>query len=324
MLPVHYQITLGSSTYIPKDKSCLIDLQAIASLSVPVNHCRVVLGNPVGLTVKPQDPVTIKLGYGTTTEVVFTGTVGEVEWDIDRVTIYAIGAFQALTAARFNLLYEKPNAGDIVKDVAQSRLKLKMDKVESGLRFAVYALGDRTSAYDHLQAIANQCGFDLYANSQDKVVFALYKAATTHKLTYGIDILSLTLAQPTESVTSIEVYGESPSSQGQGDQAYSWLTKKEVKGSAGTKSGVMLRLADPTARTQDLAGKIAKSILAIKQQKSRGQVKVLGDAKLKLGDGIEIAKMPLSQQNGSFKITGVTHRLNRQQGFYTTIDWEEA
>lgn len=323
MLPVQYQLTLGSTTYTPKDQPYLVDLQSIASLTSPVNHCRMVLSPPIDLDLQPSDPVVIKLGYGTTTELVFTGRVESLEWSIDRVTIHSVSAFQSLTSARFNLLYEKPNAGEIVKDIASTRLKLKVENVESGLKFSVYALGDRTSAYDHLRSIANQCGFDLYANPQDKVVFALYKAATTHKLTYGIDILSLTLTQPTEGVTGIEVYGESPSSQGQGDQAYSWLTKKEVKGSAGKKSGVLLRLDDPTARTQDLAGKIAKSVLATKQQKPRGHIKVLGDAKLKLGDGIEIAKMPLSQQNGTFKITGVKHRLNRQQGFYTAIDWEE-
>jgi hypothetical protein len=45
---------------------------------------------------------------------------------------------------------------------------------------------------------------------------------------------------------------------------------------------------------------------------------------MQLGDAITVKKMPLSQQNGTFKIVGVTHRLNHQQGFYTVINWEEA
>jgi hypothetical protein len=53
-------------------------------------------------------------------------------------------------------------------------------------------------------------------------------------------------------------------------------------------------------------------------------IKVVGEPKAKLGDSIEIAKMPISSLNGTFKITGVEHYLSRNKGFYTTIHWEEV
>lgn len=324
MLQVNHDITIGASSYSPKQQTQLMDLQAIASLAIPVNSCRLVLGHPETVKVAPKDPVTVKLGDGNNSTLVFTGIVGSVEWGIDRVMVYAVGAFQSLILARFNLLYEKPNAGDIVKDIIQSRLKLGVAKIENGGKFLVYALGDRISAYDHLQQLSHKSGFDFYANTQDKVIFAQYKATKTHELTYGSNILTWHLQQPLPGVTGIEIYGESPSSQGQGEQAYTWLTKKEVKGSAGNRSGGMLRLDDPTVRTQDSASKVAQAILENRQQKQRGRIKSLGDPNIQLGDAVKVVKMPLSQQNGTFKIIGITHRLNRHRGFCTIIDWEEA
>lgn len=323
MQHVHHHITIGSTAYSPDDQPLLIDIQGKASLMVPVHSCRITLSTP-DIKAKPDDPVVVKLGYGSDRPTLFTGVVQRVEWGIDRTTIYAASAFHNLTTARLNLVYEKPNAGDIVKDVAQSRLKLKVDKVENGIKFPVYVLGDRTSAYDHIRVLSDQCGFDVYATPEDKLVFAKYSAAQTHTLTFGENILSLTQSDPLPSVTGIEVYGESPASQGQGDQAYAWLTKKEVKGSAGGSSGVTLQVSAPTARTQSIANTIAKSLLEQTSQKMRGQVRVLGDGAIKLGDAIKVQKMPTSSQNGTFKITAVTHRLNRRQGFYTVVDWEKA
>lgn len=324
MLVVNYQITLGSTTYTANDRSRLVYLQTTAALAIPSHRCRLVLAQPQTLKVAPQDEITVKLGYGDSLKLVFTGIVETVEWDIDRVTVQATSGFRTLVSARFNLLYEQPNAGDIAKDIVQNRLKLKGDQIENGLKFPVYVLGDRISAYEHLRTLARQCGFDFYANTQDKAVFAEYKAANTHRLSYGSSILSVNAHHPSTGITGVEIYGESPSSQGQGEQAYTWLTKKEVKGTAGSGSGLLLRLEDATARTEAIAGTIAQSTLANRRQKQRGQVTVLGDSNLALGDAIAIANMPLDQQNGTFKIVGVNHRLNCQQGFYTLIDWEDA
>jgi hypothetical protein len=123
--------------------------------------------------------------------------------------------------------------------------------------------------------------------------------------------------------SGVEVYGESPASQGQGEKAVSWLTKKEVKGTDGKKSPETLQIGDSTARTQDIANKIAKAYLKKYQKKQKGVIKVVGEPEAKLGDGVEIAKMPISSLNGTFKITGVEHYLSRKKGFYTTIHWEE-
>ncbi|MEL6940297.1 MAG: hypothetical protein AAFO84_14005 [Cyanobacteria bacterium J06598_1] len=323
--PVTYSVTIGATTYTTTHRPLLQEILTNADLNMPLNSCRLVFAqdDKEGLAAQPDDAVTVKLGYGQQQETIFSGIVQSIDWGIQRTTVRAISSLHKLTASRINTLYEHSSAGDMVKDVAQSRFKLKLQRVESGLSFPVYALGDRFSAYDHIRTLAQQCGFDFYANSADKLVFARYQAALTHEVAYSNNLLRFTQTQPLTTTTGVEIYGESPASQGQGNQAYAWLTKKEVQAAAGKKSITLVRQSDPTARTQAIARKIAQATLQRTRQKARGQVSVLGDGAIRLGDAIKVSKLPSSKQNGTFKITGVTQRLSRWQGFCTDIAWEE-
>lgn len=321
MLKISYKIKLGSTTYTANDKTLLLDLRSQASLQVPVNTCRIVLGIPKNVQVAPKNPVSVELGYAKQTTLVFTGRVTRVDWEIDRVNIEAASAFSDLTLLRLNRVYEKSYAGDIVKDILK-QVKLPFGKVENGIKFSVYTVGDRLTASEQLKTLGQQCGFDSYANERDRAIFAQYSPATTHTFAYGQDILNCRFEQPQTGIEKVEIYGESPASQGQGEQASSWLTKKEVKATAGSGANI-LRVADPTARNQAVAQNIAKGMLTHLQRKQQGQITVIGAANVKLGDGIQTTKMPISQQNGSFKVTGVKHTINRRQGFLTAIAWEE-
>jgi hypothetical protein len=322
MLTVGHKITIGTAVYASSDSSRLLDLQMEAALDVPVNVCRVVLGVPAGLSVAPEDPVEVALGYEDNLTLVFTGTVGSVNWGLDAVRIQAVGSFRWLLAARFNLFYEKPKAGDIVADVV-GRSGLSAGKVENGLEFPTYAIGENQTAYDHLRHLARACGFDLYADPADKVVFAGYGPAETHEFQYSRDILSLSLSDQIPLLAGMEVYGSSPVSHGQGADAYSWLAKKEVRGSAGTTSGITLRVSDPALKDLDSAGAVAQSVFETTSRSRSGSLRALGSAEARLGDAIRISDMPDGSLNGRFKITGIKHRLNKVQGYTTTIYWTE-
>lgn len=315
---VKHEVTIGSTTYTLDDQTRLLDLRVQAALAVPVHTCRLSLGPVTGLTVAPADAVSVSLGYNDTLETVFTGTVATVDRGMARLIVHAASAFQALVAARYNLVYENTPGGDIVSDLV-SRLEIQTEKVEAGLTFAAYALGEEQTVYAHLCALARQCGFDLYATQEDKLVFAKYRAATTHDFTYGVDILAFTLDEQPAPLSGVDVYGESPASHGQGTDGISWLTKKEVKGSAGDKAGRVLRVIDPTARTEDVARQMATAILAAGTATQMGTLKVLGAPGVKLGDAVNTTEMPLDSHNGTFKVTGVTHTLNSKSGFVTTL-----
>jgi len=323
-LQVNYKVTIGTTTYTVDDSSLVLNLRVSSSLNIPVNLCEISLSLADSLAPSLDESITVKLGSNSQLSQVFQGKVSQIKWQVDRVNIEAMSSFSSLTKAKFNLLYEKSFAGDIVKNIAQNILGLKVKQVDNGIKFPVYVIGNQQTVYENLQILAQKCGFDMYANIEDQLVFAPYKTSKKHKFEYGINLLAWEQMEENPLQSGVEVYGESPASQGQGEKAVSWLTKKEVKGSDGKKSPETLQLEDSTARTQDIANKIAQSYLKKYQKKQKGVIKVVGEPEAKLGDSIEIAKIPTSSLNGTFKITGVEHYLSRKKGFYTTIYWEEV
>lgn len=323
MLTVGHRVTIGSASYEWGDHSRLVGLRTHASLSVPVNTAWVALAPPDGLSAAPDDELVVELGYGDDLEKVFSGVVETAEWGIERLAVHAAGSFHKLVTARLNLFFEKTKAGDIVSDVA-GQLEIATGNVESGLEFPAYALSDSLTAYDSLRNLAWRCGFDLYADVDDQLVFAAYDPAETHAFQYGVNILSLYLGHPTDSVTGAEIYGESPASHGQGQDSTSWLTKKDVKGTAGSSGVATWRRFDPSARTQEDAAQMAEAALAALSTKRACTLRALGSPAVQLGHEIEIAKMPLDDQNGVFKVSGVEHRLDRRHGFYSIIHGVEV
>lgn len=320
-LTINYKLTLGSQTYVADERSQLLSLQTSSALAIPINQCILTLTNPTDVQIKLEDSVTVELGYGKDLTTVFKGQVTHVERSFTRLTLEVSSSLSVLTRTYLNRLYDKPKAGDIVKDILK-QTNLKQAKIDNGLSFSGYTLGDNQSAYRHLQHLAQQCGVDVYADVDDKIVFAAHKAAKTHGAEYGKNILKYESFSPQPTVDRLEVYGESPASKGQGDKATTWLTQQEIKGSSGNSSGTTLRIADPTARTEALAQQIAKSLLAIHKTKAQGRLTLLGTPMIQLGHSIKLSNLPQSHQNGTFKVVGVTQRLTYQLGFITIIDWE--
>lgn len=320
-LKINYKLTLGSQTYGADERSQLLSLQTSAALAIPINQCTITLTNPAGVKVELGDSVTVALGYGNDLTPVFKGQVSHLERGLTRLTLEASSALSVLTRTYLNRLYEKPKSGDIVKDVL-TQTDLKSAQIDNGLNFSIYTLGDTQSAYGQLQHLAQQCGVDFYADVDDQIVFATHKATKTHGAEYGKTILKYDCFSYQSEIDRLEVYGESPASKGQGDKATTWFTQKEIKGSSGKSSGTTLRIADPTARTEALAQKIATSLLAVHQTKAQGRLMLLGNPEIQLGHAIKLSNLPQSQQNGTFKVVGVTQRLSDQLGFVTTVDWE--
>lgn len=318
-----HKITIGNNEHSTASGSRLVFLQSKASLDAPVNVCRMILAPPQDLRIAVGDPVRAELGDDTQLEPVFTGKVVRRALGIEGVTVDAAGSFQYLLASNFNLVYEKSKAGEIVSDLA-GRTGVTTEAVDGGVEFPAYALGDERAAYEHLRHFADLCGFDLYADREDKLIFAPYRPLSTHAFAYGVNILSCVLDERTPAFAGVEVYGESPSSLGQGADAYSWMTKQEVKGSAGSADGLLLRVREPAIKDVDTAGSAAQALLEKISVAKSGRLVAIGCPEAGLGDGLLISGMPDSSLNGEYKITGVMHRVSKQQGFLTTLEWSEA
>jgi hypothetical protein len=291
-----------------------------------INTAIIRLGPVPEGNVAVGDEVEIELGddEGGTAKV-FTGVVSELRRQAGGYTIWCSSALQCLTRLHVNKVYEQQKAGDIVSDLA-GIAELSSGSVEAGLSYPFYAIGSDRHLLDHLLTLAKRDGFDLYADVDDALVYAAYSGplGLPLKLRYGAEILEFHAEEQAAAVDGVEVYGESPASLGEGDKAYSWLTKEEVKGNAGSSSGNVLRMAIASIRNQDAAGIAAENILAELSLKNSGWVEVLGTSKPELGGTIELSDIPDGGPNGSYKVTGVKHRLDKTHGFITTVFWREV
>lgn len=326
MIP-QFSITAGSMT---ADSRSLTDSGLPVSVRVDlrlnqVNTAQIRLGLVPGDSVAVGDPVTIALGNAENgQETVFTGIINELRQTTGCYSIWCSSSLEALTRLRVNKVYTQQKAGDIVSDLA-SIATLDTATVESGLDYPFYALGADRHLLAHLHALAKRDGFDAYADHDDALVYAAYSPGFGESYTarYGAEIIAYHCEKQGTATDGVEVYGESPASLGEGDKAYSWLTKEEVKGSAGSSSGNVLRISDPSIRNQDAAGIAAEQILAQLSRQKTGWVKVLGTPEPALGKEILLEDVPQDGPNGSFKITGVRHQLDKQIGYTTIIYWEE-
>ena len=322
MLALSHKITIGSNVYRSSDHSRMIGLHCSLDLAIPVNECRVVMTYPEGLNLETGQDIEVELGYDGDMEQVFKGKIGEIDWRIDCVIIEAMSSFRDLVTAKFNLFFDNPTSLNIVLGVTDE-FDIAKGRMEPGILFSSYAIGDNVSAYDHLKFLAQQNGFDFYANESDKMVFARHIPGNVHLFQFGINILALAVDKVEESISKVEIFGASPASFGQGPLASSWLTKNVVKDAAGSGSGITKRIYDPTVKSQQNAFQVATSLLGVNGSRTLATLKTLGKPTVKIGDIASISNMPVQDQNGQFKVTGVNHHISFKRGYTTIIKLED-
>lgn len=323
MQNIVYKITVGNTTLRTGTASRLLRLVTRAALAVPVHSCQLTVEAGVPLDIQPDAAVQIELGDNEELHQVFTGRMSRLQTSITTIQLEAFSSFSHLTRAHINGVYEKQSAGEIVDDLL-GKLNVKKGKVEAGVQFATYTVSARHTAWAELHTLAQKCGFVLYADTADRAIFGKYQPGKTQRCHYGVHLLDYTWENRALPFDGVEIYGESPVGQGQSDEATAWLTKKEVKGAAGQTTGNVLRRVDATARTQNLARTLADNYRQGYQRQACGHVRLLGAPQVRLGDGLELAQMPVAAHNGLLHVTGVSHHLSITHGFVTEVSWEKV
>lgn len=284
--------------------------------------------------VEAGDEVTIELGEsggggslvpnpfggGGDTDLVFTGIVASARRSLEGWHISCSSTLENMAKIRANKYYEQQKAGDIVSDLA-SIASVDTGDIESGIEFPYFAIGQDRSLWEHSVALAQRNGFHCYADAEDKLAFAAFSGNNSHSFEYGVDILAVDSKTESSGIEGVEVYGESPASLGEGPDASTWLTKEDVKGSAGSGSGKVLRISDPALRNTDTAGTAAEGLFALLSSRRNGKLKAKGKAVV-LGDEIELEGVP-GGLDGTFMACRIQHRLSKDKGFVTTINWKE-
>ena len=323
MLHPAYKITIGSVNIDSAQTSsiaALVSVTTALSKNASAGVATIGLGQSTEQPIQIGDPVIVELGYNGQTTKVMEGTVDEIKPNIETVVVTAYTSVQKLLELRLNQAYENQTAGAIVSDLA-SQVGIDTQTVEDGINFPFYAIDDRRNGYEHLHDIAQKCGFDLYLNPNNKLIFKEFQTSSSaHSLHYGKHIIRLKHFKAETDFKNIVVRGESPASS-QGTDTSHWLTKRfdNFKGATGSE-GPCLSIQDATIRTKeaaDISARGRKNIIDRKQR--QGLVEILGNANIMLGDIVEITEAPQSDLNGFFQVRGVSHTLNKDTGFKTQL-----
>ncbi len=314
-----YKVKIGSvifdSTANPEILSIGVDLD----MDVPSDSFNIALKlGTKASSIKNGDAIVIELGYEGALTKVLTGSVDTIEPKISELVVSGYSAVIILTIARINQVYEKQTAGEIIKDIA-SKAGIAVKDVEDGLSFPMYVIDDTKDGYTHMRELARKCGFDLFLTGDGRLVFKKYAKQTPRPFKYGRDIIEAEVYEPTLIAACVKVYGESPSSFKGADTSH-WISKKVVEGIAGSGSEIFL-IEDPTVRDKDTADKAAASYLETIMAPLSGTLKSLGNARVGLGDTIEIKDMPDSRMNGEFEATSINHIFNKNEGFVSVVGW---
>jgi hypothetical protein len=314
-----YKIKIGSTTFEPSMNQEIISIGVDLDIDVPSDSFQITLKSGTKASaIKTGDAVTIELGYEGSLFKVLTGTVDTIKPTVPETIVNGLSTISILTGTRVNQVYEKQSAGAIVKDLSD-KAGIAVKNAQDGLSFPMYVVDDTKDCYSHMKELARKCGFDLFMSGDGRLVFKKYKRQSPKPLKYGRDIIEVEVYEPIPIAACVKVYGESPSSLKGADTAH-WISKKMVEGIAGSGSKIFL-IEDPTVRDKDTADKVAASYLETIMTPLSGTLKVLGNARVGLGDTIEIKEIPDTRMNGEFEVTSISHSFNKDEGFVSVIGW---
>jgi len=329
MLTPAYKLTIGGkvvdTTHEPK-ASTVVDLRVELDMDTPADRCMVVLGQVNGLKPAVDDKAKIEMGYadngGFTT--VMTGKVVTVEPAITRNRVIAYTAAQTLLRSFTDQTYQSKTAGAIVRDLC-GKASVDVAAADDGINFPAYVVDGRRSFYRHMLDLAELCGFDLYFNSDGKLVFQKFvNGNKVHVFEFAKHVLELKVKRAPAFAASVTAWGESPTGS-QGANSWPWLTKDfgGSKGSAGSAAPEFL-LERPVLRTHDAAQSAAEAAeTKIARRTLEGWVLTIGRPQVHLGDAIQFRSAPDNDLNTNFQVRSVVHAIAKGSGFTTKVGFRK-
>jgi phage protein D len=318
MLAPKFSMNIGSESFSSDHSDAVEVVHVNLSLNVPTDSATILLrDNDQSYDFNEGDEVDISLAYDDQDETkVFTGTVGSIRSTRYNVKVTAFSPMRKLVNYFLNNVYVSQNCGQIVSDLVKSA-SVESDTISPGIDLPTYTVDGNNSAYDHIRALADRCGFDVYVSPDGKLEFKKFeKGDASVAAEYGVDVIKIQSDKDHKAVQSVTILGESPSST-KGSSATSWLTKDIVYGTAG--DGQSLVLTDPVIRDKSTASNVATAKLAMIESGPSIMVEMIGTPGALLGSTLTVKSMPDSDLNTDYKITSVEHIFDKNQGFKSNI-----
>jgi hypothetical protein len=321
MLSPAYRLTIGEQrvdTTSEPQASTLVDLDLRLDMTTAADRVELHLGQVGSFRPEIDDEAVVELGYADGDEglvQVMKGRVDAVDATLEQVRVTAYGSATVLLRSFLEETFLDMSAGEIVSELAD-RAGVSRGAVEQGIEFPAYVIDGHRSFYHHMAELAALCGFDLYHDSDDELVFEAFgNGNTVHPLRYAAHILELEADRSTRVFPRVEAWGEGPGASA-GADSWSWLTKdfEPRRGAAGTGEPISLleRSALRTAEAAQTAADAGHSRFT--RRSLRGRLTALGNPAVKLGDAIRLEGLPDGELNGTYQVRSVRHRLNKAAG----------
>lgn len=350
MLKVTYKLTVGSWSINSDDdpRTEFVALETHLSMDSPMDSFRVSLyapcaapGGPLagaagalgggtgqegfsvqirGNDVAEGDRISIQLTNGDLSETVMTAEVQSIDSCFGRTRIIGKTGVQKMTNTCINQVYENQSMSAIISDLT-GQADVTTGTIDTGATYPYLVVHESKNLYNVIRELAMAEGMDVYFDIDNKLnIKSFNKTGADHTFSYGTDILDLRVFNHRVSSDHILVYGESPASN-QGTDTWHWMAKdlSSFTGEAGD-GGKTLSIHSGALRTKDAADTLAASKHgAIKDSSTRGRMTILGNPAVKPGDAVEITNTGKSELDGLFKVTSVSHVLNKREGYLTRI-----
>lgn len=273
-----------------------------------------------GETVAQGDAMTVELKVGDRSARVMTAEVQALESGLEQVRVTGRSGMYRLAATRVNQVYESQNLGQIARDLA-GQAGVATGEIERGSTYPYLVVHESKSLLRCLRELARREGLDLYFDADNRMTMRRFtKTSPDHIFRYGAELLALELRGHGAPGERVQVYGEGTASS-RGSDTWHWLARDDPPARSEAGEGRRaLAVQDGALRTRDAAERYATSWLgALRDQASRGRLKLLGSPQVRLGDAFRIQDAPRPELNGLFKVVAVRHVLNKRDGFVTWV-----
>lgn len=326
LLSPTYRVTLGDQRIDMNSEplaSTLVALDVRRDMAPLSDRFDLTVARVGALAPERDDAAAIELGFAGAAEApktVMTGTIDMVDAGPERVRVTGFGAGAALSRSRANTAFRDKTAGQIVTELADAA-GVSVTRTGPSEVLPYFVADAARSRFAHMTTLADLTGFDLFADTGDALVFEPFgNGRRVFPLDHDEDVLEYRIERAQPQALSVDARGESPGASA-GTESWSWLVRDSEprRGSAG--SGAPLALLEHAAlRTAESAQRAADALLSrIRNRQLRGQVTVLGNPDIQLGDAIRLRGMPDDDLNATFQIRGLRHRIDKRTGFVTRI-----
>jgi hypothetical protein len=287
----------------------------------------------LGYAVEDEEKINL-----TEADLAFVGIVDEVSQSFTNISLTAYSMaykiiFKNAEAEDFpdsDWKDKKKSSKEIVTHLLNNAVEIDGSNFKPGLSFSSYKPDTKLSIYDNISQLSDYNGFNFYISKNGKARFH-ETGSKSHTFKYGEDILenSITMSKPQYDSVEVELtYKEL------GNNPKKTITYEPIAGSktANNKKEEKKTINLGIDANVTLAEQVAKNILNKLYTPETGQVKIIGNTSVDLGDKLTISfagtapgAAELSYMGRSdVIITGISHRFSKKSGFVTTIGWKKT